>query len=83
MLKDSIKTLVPIAEVNVTDISGAKKSVKMYATLDVFNKEINTRTVNTDKRVERYFVDCSWGDFMLVQHLLFRKILWKYDEFFE
>ena len=83
MLKDSIKGLVPIAEVKVTEISGAIKSIKMFATLDVFNKEINTRTVNVDKRVERYFVDCSWGDFMLVQHLLFRKILWKYDEFFE
>ncbi len=83
VLKDSIRSLIPIAEVDVKTRDGSVKSIKMFSHLDVFNPEIITRAVNVDKRVERYFVDCSWGDFMLVQHLLFGKILWKYNEFFE
>ena len=83
VLRDSINGLVPIVEVKVENLNGEEKSIRMFSSLDVFNPEINTREVNTDKRVERYFVDCSWGDFMLVQHLLFGKILWKYEEFFE
>lgn len=83
MLRDSITSLVPIAEIEVKGTEGNSRKIKMFSSLDVFNPEINTRAVNIDKRVERYFIDCSWGDFMLVQHLLFRKILWKYEEFFE
>ncbi len=83
VLKDSIKSLIPIAEISVEDTNGFIKEIKLFPLLDVFNPEINTRSVNIDPRVERYFVDCSWGDFMLSQQLLFGKILWKYDEFFE
>lgn len=83
ILRDSISALLPISEISIQNNDGEVKSIRMFSALDVFNPEINTRAVNIDKRVERYFVDCSWGDFMLVQHLLFGKILWKYEEFFE
>jgi hypothetical protein len=82
-LKDSIKNLLPIAKIRLEDFSGGKKEISLHALLDVFNSGINTRVVNIDKRVERYFVDCDWGDFMLAQHLLLSKILWKHEEFFE
>lgn len=81
-LRDSIESLVPVAEIKVKDRSGKEKVVKLHSLIDVFNPEIITREVNVDPRVERYFAQCSWGDFMLVQHLLFRRILWKYEDFF-
>lgn len=81
-LKDSIQSLVPIAEIYVTDMDSEVKSVRLFSVIDVFNVDINTRGVDKDKRVERYFADCSWGEFMIVQDLLFRKILWKYEEFY-
>jgi len=81
-LRDSIRTLVPIAEVFVTNMEGAEKGFRLFSLIDVFNPDINTRTVGTDKRVERYFADCSWGEFMVVQDRLFNKVLWKYEEFY-
>jgi hypothetical protein len=81
-LKDSIQTLLPLAEISVTNQENEVKSVKLFPMIDVFNADINTRSVDVDKRVERYFADCSWGEFMIVQHLLFSKILWRYEEFF-
>lgn len=81
-LKDSIKTLVPLVEISVTNKEDETKGVKLFPMIDVFNADINTRSVDVDKRVERYFADCSWGEFMIVQHLLFSKILWRYEEFY-
>ncbi len=81
-LRDSISSLVPLAEISVTNVSDQKKSVKLFSVIDVFNQEVNTRSVGADFRVERYFADCSWGEFMIVQDLLFRKILWRYEEFY-
>jgi len=40
------------------------------------------QTVNSIKVGGRYFVDCSWGDFMLVQHRLIGKLL-RGKSFFE
>ncbi|WP_235295879.1 hypothetical protein [Portibacter marinus] len=81
-LKDSIQSLVPIAVVSVTDIQDQTKSVRLFPQIDVYNPDINTRGVDQDRRIERYFADCSWGEFMIVQDLLFRKILWRYEEFY-
>jgi len=81
-LKDSIKSLVPIAEISVTDMEDETKKVRLFSLIDIYNKGINTRGVDQDNRVERYFADCSWGEFMIVQDLLFRKILWRYEEFY-
>lgn len=81
-LRDSIGSLVPIAEISVRDIDDMEKSVRLFSLIDVFNQDINTRSVDTDKRVERYFAECSWGEFMVVQDLLFSKVLWRYEEFY-
>ncbi|GLR20058.1 hypothetical protein [Portibacter lacus] len=82
VLKDSIQALMPLVEISVTDIKDVTKSVKLYPFIDIFNPEINTRIVDEDKRIERYFADCSWGEFMIVQDLLFSKVLWRYEEFY-
>ena len=81
-LKDSILNLLPVAEISVKDTEGNVRGIKLHSLIDIFNPDINTRVVNIDKRVERYFVDCDWGEFMLAQHLLLSKILWKYEEFY-
>lgn len=81
-LKDSIQSLIPLVEISVTNKEDETKNVRLFPMIDVFNADINTRSVGVDKRVERYFADCSWGEFMIVQHLLFSKILWRYEEFY-
>lgn len=63
--------LLPFSIITVKEKSGAEKTVRLYP---IFTAPNNS---------ERYFADVSNGDFMLVQHLVFAKILWGYDFFFE
>lgn len=69
--RDSIRQLLPFSIITVKHQTGAIKSVRLFP---IFS--------NSD-RVERYFADVNTGDFMLVQQLLFGKVMWGYDFFFE
>lgn len=69
--RDSIQQLLPFGIITVKNQSGETKSVRLFP---IFS--------NSD-RVERYFAAVSTDDFMLVQQLVFGKVMWGYDFFFE
>lgn len=76
--KDSIKQIIPFCIITLKDVQGEEKKVTLYPyrNVDAFGK-------TKSEVVERYFADINTGDFMLVQHRVFQKILWAYDFFFE
>ncbi len=76
--KDSIRQIIPFAILSLKDVRGKEKIVTLfpYRNVDAFGK-------TKSEVVERYFADLSTGDFMLVQHRVFKKIFWAYNFFFE
>ncbi len=82
--RDSIRQLVPFSIITVRKDDGEERWVRLHpifppgATID-----IKTGMPVRGGIVERYFADCSSGDFMLVQDRVFRPVLWAYEFFFE
>lgn len=78
----TIQTL-PFCIINVEDINGNKRNVKLYPLIKT-NKE--GRLILDDKGnpvpIEKYYAYVDDKDFMIVQLALFGKILWAYDYFF-
>ena len=69
--RDSIQRLVPFSIISLKTTAGKEKMVRLFPLM-------------TDSdQVERYLADVNGTDFMLVQQLVFGKILWGYDFFFE
>lgn len=69
--RDSIRQLVPFSIITLKNKEGNERIVKLFPLF------------GTSDQVERYLADVNTGDFMLVQHLVFGKILWGYEFFFE
>lgn len=73
-LRDSISLLKPFCTIRI-DYPDNNKSLALHP-LDNLMYESNIGQQGDVLKVEgRYFVDCSWGDFMLVQHRLIGKLL--------
>lgn len=75
--RDSISQMVPFAILEMKKADGTEKSVRFFPV------EVITDPQSGEKIVGRYFADCSWGDFMLIQDLVFNPIFRGYDYFFE
>lgn len=81
-LRDSLSQLVPFCSITMKTMKGEEKTVHLHP--------IVSRTPYGDiifddqgrEQVERYFADVSTGDFMLVQHHLWQKLLVPIDFFF-
>ncbi|MEM7103195.1 MAG: DUF4340 domain-containing protein [Bacteroidota bacterium] len=80
--RDSIIQTQPFARINVVDENNNSKNVKLFP---IQGKEVGTLPDGTIKRapVERYFASVDENtDFMMVQHLLFKRLLAPYEFFF-
>ncbi|GIV30759.1 MAG: hypothetical protein KatS3mg029_0110 [Saprospiraceae bacterium] len=78
--RDSIvQNRIPFAIVSVTDREGETFSASFIP----FWRANAASGGRTADEVERYFLDTSTGDFMVVQHGVFKKIFWSYEAFFE
>lgn len=84
--KDSVRQIVPFSIITLTNKQGKTTQAKLFP---IFPEAV----VSTDPKtgqwigadgatVERYFVDHSSGDFMLIQDRVFRKVLRGYEFFF-
>lgn len=84
--KDSVRQIIPFSIITVTNKQGETTQAKLFP---IFPEAV----VSTDPKtgqwigangatVERYFVDHSSGDFMLIQDRVFRKVLRGYEFFF-
>ncbi len=81
--RDSIAALVPFAKFMIENKNGETKEISLFPIKDLYFQDVNTTSVDQTARIERYFADCSWGDFMMVQHILAKKILLPIDFFFD
>lgn len=78
--RDSIKRLTPFSVVTLKTTDGEEQNVRFYPIFERIG--VGGQTVFSD-RAERYFAALDNGDFMLVQHRVFKDIFWAYDFFFE
>ncbi len=83
--KEAILSMVPFAIVTVKNKKGQETSAKFHAVrhLDSDGSKMDNADLNAKSAIERYNVAHSSGDFMLAQQLLFGKIFWSYESFFE
>jgi len=82
-LRDSISNLVPFSKISFATSETDTKTIKLFPLSDLLYERGDTFSINQLQQVGgRYFVDCSWGDFMLVQHRLIGKLL-RGKSFFE
>ncbi|MFM2266853.1 MAG: hypothetical protein RL757_294 [Bacteroidota bacterium] len=82
--RDSVSATVPFAIINMKKTNGTTKIVKLHSILGRNKKGeiIATENIEQGVAVDRYFADCSWGDFMIVQNVMFERILFPYQSFF-
>lgn len=81
--RDSISHLIPFSIITLTDVQGHLKEVRFHPIFVQNASDPKTGALVTNAMAERYFADCSNGDFMLIQHRVFGKVFWAYDFFFE
>ena len=84
--KDSVRQIVPFGIITLTNKAGKTTRAKLYP---IFPDEVVSLDPKTGQwisadgaTVERYFVDHSSGDFMLIQDRVFRKVLRGYEFFY-
>lgn len=80
--RDSIAELIPFVKFTIENTDNTVKELKFYPIRDLKFYNINTTSLKETKQVERYLVDCSWGDFIMVQQLLVMKLLRPIDFFY-
>ncbi len=79
--KDSIKQLLPFSIIRFKTVDEAEKVVKLHPIIK--RSKAGQFLLDDEGRqiVEKYHVDVNGEDFMLIQQLVFGKILWGYDNF--
>ncbi len=81
--RDTIVQKTPFAVLSIERTDGQEKSMKIYSVNELVNGEGNAKDLESLNLVGRLFAECSWGDFLLIQLPLFKKLLRPYDHFFE
>lgn len=79
--RDSISGLVPFATVAVKDKTGHINEIDLYPFRDLLLKNVNTRELEEAKKIERFFVKHSKGDFMVTQFRLIKDVFRSYNFF--
>ena len=84
--KDSVRQIVPFSVISVTNKQGKTTQAKLFPIFPESVMSLDPKTgqwISSDgATVERYFVDHSSGDFMLIQDRVFRKVLRGLDFFY-
>ena len=81
--KDSIRNLIPFAIISLTNLQEETKIVKFFPKYLEGEIDRDTGGFTGKGIVERYYVDCGNGDFMIAQHRLLKKVLWAYEFFYD
>lgn len=77
--QDSIRGLLPFCVIDMKLTTGNYKEIKLYPVENYIEESLVT--LENTPRINRYFVDTSWGDFMLVQQRIIGKLLRGYSYF--
>jgi len=79
--KDSIRQLLPFSIIRFKTVDEAEKVVKLHPIIKRSNAGQILLDAEGRQIVEKYHADINGEDFMLIQQLVFGKILWGYDNF--
>ncbi len=83
--RDSILQLIPFCEIKLTDSDGGISDLQLWPIYDMVAEE-EAKFDNPQKEwfIERYYAySPEKGLFYLIQHHVFGKVLWGYDNFFD
>lgn len=80
--RDSIQGKLPFVHMEINDEEQGNLRLEFYPALDIFDKSVNTQSIDNLGQVERYFVKTNWNDFFTVQHRLVSKLLKKPEHFY-
>jgi hypothetical protein len=81
--KDSITALVPFAEIELELEDGTAKKISLIPYDDIYRGAVTESVNQAQSSIRRYFISCDTGDFMLIQHNVFKGVLRGYAYFFE
>ena len=82
--RDSISALLPFSIITLEDVQGNETQIRLHPIVsNLIAQDTKTGEYLTNDQIERFYIDCSTGDFMLVQNLVVKRILWGYSFFFE
>lgn len=79
--RDSIVQTLPFSIIRLERTNGQVKTVRLYPVLPLTTIWDDTQPI-PNSPIERYFAATESGDFLLVQHRVFQRILWPYERFF-
>ena len=79
--RDSILQTLPFSVIQVVRKDGSQKEVRLYPVRPLATMW-DAQGDMPNQPIERYFAATDAGDFFLVQHRVFRRILWPYQAFF-
>jgi len=79
--RDSIAGIVPFATIAVKDKTGHVNEVDFFPFRDLLLKNVNTKDLEEAKKIERFFINHSKGDFMVTQKRLVKEVFRPYDFF--
>jgi len=80
--RDSISNLLPFSIIRLKTKNEAEKIVKLHP---IIKKSKEGKIILSNQGtaiVEKYFADVNGEDFMLIQQLVFGKVLWGYESFY-
>ncbi|MEM9546622.1 MAG: hypothetical protein AAGA77_11660 [Bacteroidota bacterium] len=79
--RDSISALVPFVSISVKDKNGHVNAVDFFPFRDLLLRNVNTRDLEEAKKIERFFINHSKGDFMVVQKRQTKEVFRPYSFF--
>ncbi len=80
--RDSIEQLLPFSIIRLKTKHAEEKVIKLHP---IIKKSKDGKMIISDQGtgiIEKYFADVDGADFMLIQQLVFGKILWGYENFY-
>lgn len=80
--RDSIEQLLPFSIIRLKTTNAEEKVVKLHP---IVKRTKEGQMIISDSGtgiIEKYFADVDGADFMLIQQLVFGKILWGYENFY-
>ncbi len=80
--RDSISSLIPFCTIKVGKDDGTEQEVQLHPIFMSPLYDEKTGKYITTPEVERYYA-VSEDDFLMIQHRVFKKILWAYESFFQ
>jgi len=82
--RDSVLQQIPFVNITVISKKNGEKILSLYPIYDQISEDVRkVDNVQYETFVERYFASSSNGNFYMTQHIIFGKILWAYEHFYD